>query len=69
MGMFKGEGRSMSLGNMDAMLWFAGHWWWFPRTQITVESQFEWKNGWAYLLEVDGTAIEGSMFAGEVSSD
>ena len=25
----------------QAMLWFAGRWWWFPGRRISAESQFE----------------------------
>jgi len=34
-----------------------------------MESQFEWKNGRAYLLEPNGTPIEGIVVVGEVSPD
>jgi hypothetical protein len=54
---------------MREMVWFAGRWWWFPGRQITAESQFEWKNGRAYLLKPDGSAIEGVLFAGEVATE
>lgn len=50
-------------------LWFAGRWWWFPARQISAESQFEWKNGRTYLLEPDGSAVEGILFVGEVATD
>jgi len=48
-------------------LWLAGRLWWFPGRQITAESQFEWKNGRAYLLERDGSATEGILLVGEVA--
>jgi hypothetical protein len=32
---------------------------WLPGTQIGAEPVFEWKNGRAYLLEPDGSAVEG----------
>jgi hypothetical protein len=51
------------------MVWVGGHWWWFPGAQITVESQFEWKNGRASLLEPDGCAVEGILFVGEVATE
>jgi hypothetical protein len=57
----------MAYPRIDEMVWVGGHWWWFPGTQITVESQFEWKNGRASLLEPDGGAIEGILFVGEVA--
>jgi len=50
---------TMPRQNMDAMLWFADRWWWFPGAQIGAESVFEWKDGRAYLLEPDGTVVEG----------
>lgn len=31
--------------------------------QISAGSQFEWKNGRVYLLEPDGSAVEGTLFA------
>jgi hypothetical protein len=30
---------------------------------------FEWRNGRAYLLEPDGSAVEGIVFVGEVVLD
>ena len=59
----------MAYPEMDEMLWLAGRWWWFPGRQMTPESQFEWKNGRAYLLEPDGNFVEGIFFAGKVSPD
>jgi len=59
----------MAYPNNGDMLWFAGHWWLFPGRQITMESQFEWKNGRAYLLELDGSVAEGILFVGEVAPD
>ncbi len=53
----------------QAMLWFTGRWWWFPSAQIGAESVFEWKNGRAYMLEPDGSAVEGILFVGEVATD
>ena len=41
----------------------------FPGRQISAESQFEWKNGRAYLLEPDGSAVEGILFVGEVGPE
>jgi len=57
----------MAHPRMDEMSWFAGRWWWFTGRQITEESQFECKNGRAYLLEPDGSAVEGILFVGEVA--
>jgi hypothetical protein len=59
----------MACPRMDEMVWIGGRWWWFPRTQITVESHFEWKNGRAYLLGPDGIATEGILFVGEVATE
>jgi hypothetical protein len=59
----------MARQDMDAMLGFGGRCWWFPGAQIGAESQFEWKNGRAYLLEPDGSAVEGILFVGEVAPD
>jgi hypothetical protein len=36
---------------------------------ISAESQIEWKNGRAYLLEPDGSAVEGILFVGEVATE
>jgi hypothetical protein len=60
---------TLAYPRMREMVWFAGRWWWFPGRQITAESQFEWKNGRAYLLKPDGSAIEGVLFAGEVATE
>ena len=59
----------MARQDMDTMLLFADRWWWFPGARISEESEFEWKDNRAYLLQVDGSAIEGIAFAGEVSPD
>src|SRR5882672_849199 len=53
---------AMAYPDTDEMLWLGGRWWWFPGRQISAESQFEWKNGRAYLLEPDGRAVEGILF-------
>jgi len=56
--------------DMDELLWFAGLWWWFPTASADLESaEFEWRNGRAYLLKTDGSAVEGIVFAGEVVPD
>ena len=55
--------------DMDELLWFAGCWWWFPSARIGAESEFEWRNSRACLLERDGSAVEGIVFAGEVVPD
>lgn len=57
----------MAYPRMHELVWFGGRWWWFPGRRISADSEFEWKNGRAYLLEPDSPAIEGILFAGEVS--
>jgi hypothetical protein len=59
----------MAYPEMGEMLWFGGRWWWFPRRQISVESQFEWRDNRVYLLEPDGSAVEGILFVGEVAPE
>lgn len=59
----------MAYPRMDEMLSFGGRWWWFPGRQISLESEFEWRNNRVYLLQSDGTAVEGVLFVGEVSPD
>jgi hypothetical protein len=59
----------MAYRRNDELVRVAGRWWWFPGRQITAESQFEWKNGRAYLLEPDSSAVEGILFVGEVAPD
>jgi hypothetical protein len=61
--------QNMTYPRIDEMVWVGGHWWWFPGRQISAESQFEWRNDRAYLLEPDGSAVEGIVFAGEVAPD
>jgi hypothetical protein len=67
MEMFKGEGTSMSLRDMDAMLWFGERWCWFPGAQIGAESEFEWRDNRVFLLEPDGSAVEGIVSVGEIA--
>ena len=55
--------------NLDAMLWFGGHWWLFPGAQIGAESEFEWRGNGVYLLEPDGSVVEGILFVGEVATE
>ncbi len=47
----------------DMMLWFADRWWWFPGSRIGAEPEFEWRDCKPYLLEPDGNAVEGIVFA------
>jgi hypothetical protein len=51
------------------MLWLGGRWWWFPGRQISADSKFEWRDNRVYLLESDGSAVEGILFVGEVAPD
>jgi hypothetical protein len=56
--------------DMDELLWFAGCWWWFPTASIDLDSaEFEWRDSRIYLLEPDGSAVEGIVFVGEVQLD
>lgn len=59
----------MAYPHNEEMVWVGGHWWWFLGRRITVESQFEWRDDRAYLLEQDGSAVQGIMFVGEVSPE
>ncbi len=59
----------MIRGEMDAMLWFADRWWWFPTANGLDSVEFEWRNNRLYLLEPDGTAVEGTVIVGEVSDN
>ena len=51
------------------MLWVGGQCWWFPGSLIDAESEFEWRDHRVYLLEADGNAVEGILFAGEMATD
>jgi hypothetical protein len=55
----------MARQDTEAMLWFGGRWWWFPRAQIGANSEFEWRNNRVYLLEPDGSAVEGIVFVSD----
>jgi hypothetical protein len=60
----------MLLRDMDAMLWFADRWWWFPTASTDLDSAvFEWRNNRVYLLEPDGSAVEGIVLVGDASPD
>jgi hypothetical protein len=41
----------------------------FPGRQIDAESEFEWRDNRVYLLESDGSAVEGILFVGEVATE
>jgi hypothetical protein len=45
--------------DMNAMLWLSDRWWWFPGSRIGADSEFEWRDYRLYLLEADGSAVEG----------
>jgi hypothetical protein len=34
---------------------------WFPGAQISAESEMEWRDNRVYLLEPDGSAVEGIL--------
>ena len=59
----------MPLLETDTMLWFAGHWWWFPGAQIGSDLEFEWRDNRVFLLQPDNPAVGGILFVGEVSPD
>lgn len=59
----------MAYPRIDEMLWFGGNWWWFAGRQIGAGSEFEWRDNRVYLLEPDGSAVEGILFVGEVATD
>ena len=60
----------MEWRDTQAMLWFAGRWWWFPTGSADLGSAvFEWRDNRVYPPEPDGSAVEGIVFAGEVSPD
>jgi hypothetical protein len=59
----------MAYPHKGEMVWFGGRWWWFPVAQIGADSEFEWRDNRVYLLESDGSAVEGILFAGEVATD
>lgn len=59
----------MAYPRKDEMVWIGERLWWFPGAQIGAESEFEWRDHRVYLLEPDGTPVEGIMFVGEASSD
>jgi len=60
---------TMAYPHNEEMLWLGGRWWWFPGAQIGSESEFEWRGNRVYLLEPDGSAVEGILFVGEVATD
>lgn len=55
----------MAYPEMEDMLWFSGRWWWFPGAPIGPESEFEWRDNRVYLLEPDGSGVEGILFVGD----
>jgi hypothetical protein len=59
----------MAYPRNDELIRVDGRLWWFPGRRISGDSEFEWRDHRVYLLEPDGTATEGILFAGEVSPD
>lgn len=59
----------MAYPRNDEMIRVAGRLWWFPGKPISADSEFCWRDHKVCLLEPDGTASEGILFVGEVSSD
>ena len=59
----------MAYPRNDELVRVAGRLWWFPGRRISADSEFEWRDHRVYLLEPDGTAIEGILFAGEVATE
>ena len=59
----------MAYPEMHEMVWFGGDWWWFAGRQIGEHSEFEWRDDRVFLLEPDGSAVEGILFVGEVTTD
>ena len=41
---------------------------WFPGAQISAESEMECRDNRVYLLEPDGSAVEGVVFVGDAST-
>ena len=61
------ESTQMVWRDTQAMLWFAGHCWWFPGARIGTDSEFAWREDRVLLLEADGSTKEGIMFVGEIA--
>ena len=54
----------------QAMLWFADRWWWFPTASTGLNSAvFGRRDNRVFLLEPDGSAVEGILFVGEVATE
>jgi hypothetical protein len=69
-GIFEGERRSRLLRDMDAKLWIADRWWWFPTASTDLDlAMFEWRGNWVYFLEPDGSAVDGVVFVGEIATN
>ena len=49
----------MAQQDTDGMISISGRWWWFPGSRIGADSEFEWRDYRLYLLERDGSAVEG----------
>jgi hypothetical protein len=59
----------MAQQDSEAMLWFGGRWWWFPGAQIGTESEFEWRGGKGFLLDLNGKTVEGIEVNDVIVSD
>ena len=54
----------------DTLVCISGHWWWFPTASVDLNSaEFEWRDNRLYLLQPDGSAVEGIILVGEVGLD
>ncbi len=56
----------MALQDMDAMLSFGERWWWFLAHRSARSRFLEWRDNRYFLLEADGSAVEGILFVGEI---
>ena len=59
----------MAYPHNDELVSVGGRFWWFPSAQIGAESIFEWRDNRVFLLQPDGSAVEGILFVGEVPLD
>jgi hypothetical protein len=60
----------MAQQDADGVISIDGRWWWFPGTRIDTDSwEMEWRDNAVYLLQPDGSIVEGILFVGEVTPD
>jgi hypothetical protein len=59
----------MAYPHKEEMVWVGGRRWWFPGSRIDAESIFEWRDNSVFLLQADGSAVEGILFVGEVATE